>query len=285
MQDKIDSIRTLIDSVVYEYLGSTGTRIMDFAGNIVLALLILLCGFKLVHYLVKLADKMLGRSNIDHTLHTFILSFMRIGLKILVILWAVGQVGVATSSIIALLGSAGVAVGLSLQGSLANIAGGVILLLMKPFEAGDYILEDSSGKEGVVRSVGIMYTKLISPENKTILIPNGNLSNSSITNYTAEGNRRVKIQVGIGYDEDIRKVRSVLQGVMKKEITRIKDRPVQIFVDEFQDSSICMGIQYWTEPDDYWMSKWKVQEAIKMAFDENGISIPYNRLDVQMVEH
>ena len=226
---------------------------------------------------------MMIRSKIDVTLRTFLDSLINIGLKALIVFWAVSTLGVATSSIIALLGSAGLAVGLSLQGSLSNIAGGVILLFMKPFQVGDYILEDSSNKEGFVQAIGIMYTKLLTHENKSILIPNGNLSNSSITNYTAEGKRRIKIQVGIEYSEDIRKVRKVLQEVVEKEEARLPDQPIDIFVDEFQDSAISMGIHYWTQPGDYWKSRWRMQEAVKMAFDENDITIPFGKLDVTIV--
>lgn len=281
--DGIGNLKDLISQIVYTYLGTTGTKILDKAGDIIIALLILFIGFKLTGYFVKFADRVMERSKIDITLRTFLDSVINIGLKALIVFWAVSQLGVATSSIIALLGSAGLAVGLSLQGSLSNIAGGVILLFMKPFQVGDYILEDSSNKEGFVQAIGIMYTKLLTHEHKSILIPNGNLSNSSITNYTAEGKRRIKIQVGIEYSEDIRRVRKVLQEVVEKEEARIPDQPIDIFVDEFQDSSICMGIHYWTEPGDYWQSRWRMQEAVKIAFDENDITIPFGKLDVTIL--
>jgi small conductance mechanosensitive channel len=226
---------------------------------------------------------MMERSNVDVTLRTFLDSFIKIALKAFVVFWAVSKAGVGASSIIALIGSAGVAIGLSLQGSLSNIAGGVILLFMKPFQVGDYILEDSSSKEGFVQAIGIMYTRLLTHEHKSILIPNGNLANSSITNYTAEGKRRIKIQIGIEYSEDIQKVRKVMEEVARQEEARLPDQPVDVFVDEFQASSICMGLHYWTEPGDYWKSKWRMQEKIKIAFDENGITIPFSRLDVKLM--
>lgn len=283
MEENIRSVKSVITSVVYDYLGTTGTRVLDFIGNIVIGLLILLIGFKLIKHIIKIFDHIFEKSKIDSTLRTFLISFLKITLKILVIFFAITKIGVGTSSIIALIGSAGVAVGLSLQGSLANIAGGVILLLMKPFEVGDYILEEGSSKEGTVQSIGIMYTKLLSPETKTIFVPNGSLSGSSITNYTSQGKRRVKIQIGIEYDQDIRKVRQVIAGVLIEEKAKLAEPEPQIFVDEFQDSCICMGIHYWTTPQDYWASKWRVQEQIKEAFDKNGINIPFNRMDITIL--
>jgi small conductance mechanosensitive channel len=279
---KIDNV---FESLVYEYLGSTGLKMLDFGVNLIIALLILLIGFRVVHLVLKIIKHMMIKSNMDITLRTFLISFLKVALRILVVFLAIGRIGVGASSIIALLGSAGVALGLSLQGSLSNIAGGVILLTMKPFTVGDYILEDSSEKEGTVQAIGIMYTKLLSLEHKTLLVPNGNLANSTITNFTAEGPRRVKILIGIGYGEDIKKAKDVLEKVVLDEQDRLPEQGYQIFLDEFQDSSICMGIHYWVKPENYWQSKWRVQEAVKNGFDENGITIPFNQLDVTLVNN
>ena len=218
----------------------------------------------------------------DTTLQTFLLSFIKIGGKVLVIFMAVTKIGVAASSIVALLGSAGLALGLSLQGSLSNIAGGVILLLLKPFQVGDYIIEGNSGKEGTVQAIGIMYTKLLSVDNKAIMIPNGNLSNASITNVTYQEKRRVDLNVGIEYSEDIKKVRKVLNALIEKEPARITDEPVKIYVNEFQASSIDIGIRYWVKTEDYWESRWRVLEEIKEEFDNNNIAIPFEQLDVNL---
>lgn len=270
-------------SIIYDYLGQTGVKLADFVGDVIIALLILLIGFKLVKYVVKAAQKIFDRSNIDTTLQTFLVSFINIGAKILVIFMAVTKLGVTASTVVALLGSAGLALGLSLQGSLSNIAGGVILLLIKPFEVGDYILEESSGKEGIVQAIGIMYTKLLSVDNKVILIPNGNLSNASITNYTHQEKRQMEIHIGIEYSENIGRVRSVLNEVAEKEPARLADEPVVIFVHEFKDSCIDMGLRYWVKTEDYWTSRWSVQENIKNEFDRNNIAIPFNQLDVNLI--
>ena len=263
------SLKSFAHSLIYEYLGKTGVKLADFCGDIIGALLILFIGFKIVSYVVKMAHKIFERSIMDTTLQTFLLSFIKIGGKVLVIFMAVTKIGVAASSIVALLGSAGLALGLSLQGSLSNIAGGVILLLLKPFQVGDYIIEGNSGKEGTVQAIGIMYTKLLSVDNKAIMIPNGNLSNASITNVTYQEKRRVDLNVGIEYSEDIKKVRKVLNALIEKEPARITDEPVKIYVNEFQASSIDIGIRYWVKTEDYWESRWRVLEEIKEEFDNN----------------
>ena len=281
----LDSVRKSILSVVYEYLGRTGVLFMEFLGNCVIALLILIIGLKLSNYVVKLCKRVFERSKMDLMIQTFLLSCMRIGLKILVVFIAVQQVGVQASSIIAVIGSAGLAVGLSLQGSLSNIAGGVILLVVKPFQVGDYILEESSGKDGTVQSIGIMYTKLSSMDNKAILIPNGNLSNASITNVTNQDKRRVDLLVGIEYSEDIKKVKEILSEVIESEPVLLKEDPVKVYVSDFRESCIDIGIRYWVRTEDYWESRWRVLEKIKYAFDEAGVTIPFNQIDVNVISH
>lgn len=219
----------------------------------------------------------------DLMIQTFLLSAMKIGLKILVVFIAIQQVGVQASSIIAVIGSAGLAVGMSLQGSLSNIAGGVLLLVVKPFQVGDYILEDSSGQEGTVQAIGIMYTKLSSMDNKAILVPNGNLSNSTIINVTNQDKRRVDLLIGIEYSEDIKKVKDILEKVIESEEVLLKDEPVRIYVSDFKESSIDIGIRYWVKTEDYWDSRWRVLEKIKYAFDQAGVTIPFNQLDVNVI--
>ncbi len=279
----LDSIRRAILSLVYEYLGRTGVLFMEFLGNCVIALFILIIGFKLSNHVIKLCKKVFERSKMDLMIQTFLLSALRIGLKILVVFIAIQQVGVQASSIIAVIGSAGLAVGLSLQGSLANIAGGVLLLVVKPFQVGDYILEESSGKEGTVQAIGIMYTRLSSMDNKAILIPNGNLSNATITNVTNQDKRRVNLLIGIEYSEDIKKVKDILSKVIESETVLLRDDPVMIYVSEFKESCIDIGIRYWVKTEDYWDSRWRVLEKIKYAFDEAGVTIPFNQLDVNVI--
>lgn len=282
MEETITNYKQIIASVLYEYLGKKGVGIIDFAIDVVIALLILLIGFKLVEVIVRTCRKIFERSSLDPTLQTFLLSFIRLGMKVLIIFWAITRIGVGASSIIAILGSAGLALGLSLQGSLTNIAGGVILLFMKPFQVGDYIL-DGSGKEGTVQSIGIMYTKLLSIDNKAIMIPNGELSNATVTNFTFQDKRRVDLLIGISYNDDIRKAKEVLNEMILKEEALLAEEPVQIFVNDYKDSCVELGLRYWVHTADYWTARWRVLEEIKYAFDANGITIPFNQLDVNVV--
>lgn len=276
------SIEKMVYSLAYEYLGKSGTALLDFIGNLIVAVLILFIGLRISKYIVKICTKIFEQSKMDPMLQSFLISFLKIALKILIFIFAITKLGIAASSIIAVVGSAGLAVGLSLQGALSNIAGGVILLLIKPFQVGDYILEDSSGKEGTVQAIGIMYTRLLSVDNKTIMIPNGNLSAASITNYTYQEKRKIDLRIGVGYHDDIRKVRETLFEVLHQEPALLEDEPIQIFVSDYKDSCIEMGIRYFVKTEDYWPSRWRVLENIKYAFDENGISIPFNQLDVNI---
>ena len=276
------SIEKMVYSLAYEYLGKSGTALLDFIGNLIVAVLILFIGLRISKYIVKICTKIFEQSKMDPMLQSFLISFLKIALKILIFIFAITKLGIAASSIIAVVGSAGLAVGLSLQGALSNIAGGVILLLIKPFQVGDYILEDSSGKEGTVQAIGIMYTRLLSVDNKTIMIPNGSLSAASITNYTYQEKRKIDLRIGVGYHDDIRKVRETLFEVLHQGPALLEDEPIQIFVSDYKDSCIEMGIRYFVKTEDYWPSRWRVLENIKYAFDENGISIPFNQLDVNI---
>ena len=276
------SIEKMVYSLAYEYLGKSGTALLDFIGNLIVAVLILFIGLRISKYIVKICTKIFEQSKMDPMLQSFLISFLKIALKILIFIFAITKLGIAASSIIAVVGSAGLAVGLSLQGALSNIAGGVILLLIKPFQVGDYILEDSSGKEGTVQAIGIMYSRLLSVDNKTIMIPNGSLSAASITNYTYQEKRKIDLRIGVGYHDDIRKVRETLFEVLHREPALLEDEPIQIFVSDYKDSCIEMGIRYFVKTEDYWPSRWRVLENIKYAFDENGISIPFNQLDVNI---
>lgn len=278
------SIEKMVYSLAYEYLGKSGTALLDFIGSLIVAILILFIGLRISKYIVKICTKIFEQSKMDPMLQSFLISFLKIALKILVFIFAITKLGIAASSIIAVVGSAGLAVGLSLQGALSNIAGGVILLLIKPFQVGDYILEDSSGKEGTVQAIGIMYTKLLSVDNKTIMIPNGNLSATSITNYTYQEKRKMDIRIGVGYSDDIRHVREILLEVLHQEPALLEEEPIQVFVSDYKDSCIEMGIRYFVKTEDYWPSRWRVLENIKYAFDENGITIPFNQLDVNIIQ-
>ena len=259
-----------------------GTAAVSFILKLVIALIILLIGFRLVKYIIKLSRKMFEKADMDATLKGFLLSFINIGLRAVVVFIAVTELGIAASSIIAMVTSAMFAIGLSLQGSLANIAGGVVLLFVKPFQAGDYIVDESTGQEGYVKSMGILYTRLLTLDNQTVMIPNGNLANATITNRTYQSKRMEEILVGIEYSEDIDRVRKVMESVAIDDPACLEGEPVNVYVKEFQDSSILMMLRYWVATENYWTSRWWSLEEVKKRFDREGITIPFNQLDVNI---
>ena len=242
---------------------------MSIIGKVIVSFLIIVIGFKLIKILITLLKTTLEKAEIDYGVISFSCSFIRIGLRCIVIFMAVAHMGVEVSSFIALLGSAGVAVGLALQGTLSNVAGGVLLLILKPFQVGDYIVLTGTNCEGEVAAMDIFYTKLKTVDNRVIVIPNGTLSNSNLINNTKQDRRLIDIEVGISYDADI------------KEVKRILDQDgVKIFVSSLADSSVMMGIRCWVPTSDYVATKWALNEEIKLRFDEEGIEIPYQKLDV-----
>ncbi|MDE6608404.1 MAG: mechanosensitive ion channel, partial [Lachnospiraceae bacterium] len=190
--------------------------------------------------------------------------------------------GVDAASVVAVLGSAGVAIGLAIQGSLANLAGGVLILLMKPFKVGDYIIENTGGNEGTVEEIQLFYTRLVTPENKIVVLPNGNLSNSSLTNVTYAPDRRLDIKVSISYHSDIKMAKEVLLKILEEDAFTLKEKDMLVYVDELADSAVILGVRCWFQNEDYWAGKWRITENVKYAMDENGIEIPYPQMDVHI---
>ena len=191
-------------------------------------------------------------------------------------------VGLTATSLTALVASAGVAVGLALQGSLSNFAGGVLILLMKPFVIGDYIVQGNT--EGTVKEIGLVYTELITADNRLIVIPNGTLIDSSIVNVTATGKRRLELSVGIGYKSDLKKAKEVLIRLGENDPARDLENPVNVFVSELAESSVNLGLHVWVSSSEYWNAKWRLTENIKMAFDEEGIEIPFKQVEISVTK-
>ena len=167
-----------------------------------------------------------------------------------------------------------------MQGSLSNFAGGVLILLLKPFKVGDYIIEDVNKNEGTVKEISVFYTKLTTPDNRVIIIPNGTLANSSLMNVTQSEKRRVDIYVGVSYQADLKKAKSILTELAEQEINRLKDEPMDIFVSDLEDSSVKLGVRIWVPTDSYWETRWRLVEEVKLALDAGGIEIPYPQMDV-----
>ena len=260
--------------IIRKYLQDLTPSLLGFLIQLMIAVIILLVGSRMIKMLVKMVRRFLERGKVEAGVVSFLSSFVKYALYFVLAMIILGQFGVTTSSVIAVLGSAGLTMGLALQGSLSNFAGGVLILLLKPFVGGDYILDNASSEEGTV--------KLLTIDNKLILIPNGSLSNSSITNYSHMDMRRIDLTVGVGYASDLSKVKAVLEGVVKTETAVIKDEPVDIFVSDLGDSAVDMGIRVWVKTEDYWPVRWRLLEQMKNALDENGISIPFPQMDVSI---
>ena len=255
-------------------------HVIPWGINIVTALLIFIVGKIVVKILVGLIGKLLKRTNLDNILVEFIQAIANALLLIVVIIAALDQLGVDTTSLIALIGAAGLAIGLALQGSLQNFASGFLLLVFRPFTAGDYI--EAGGTAGVVKTIGIFTTILNSPDNKEIIVPNGAIYSGNITNYSALPTRRVDLVFGISYDDDIKKAKEIMERVVKADERVLADPAPQIAVSELADSSVNFVVRPWVNSADYWGVKFDLTENIKLAFDENGISIPFPQMDVHM---
>ena len=257
--------------------------ITKFGIKVVLAIVAFWVGSTVIKWIVKFVRKSLTKSRLDTGVAQFMSSLVKIVLYILLLFNIAISLGVKESSVAALLGTAGVTVGLALQGGLANLAGGVLLLMFKPFVVGDYIIQDqANGCEGTVSKIEICYTTLLSIDNKKIVVPNGTLSNSTIINVTAKENRKLEIKVGISYNADIQKAKDILEDILTEDPDTREDEEMVVFVDELAESSVIMGFRVWVDTDRYWETRWRLNQRIKEDFDYYGIEIPYNQLDVHL---
>ena len=266
--------------VIRTYFENLVPDILNFALQVVIALIVYAIGAKLIAFLVKVVKKTMERRNTDLGVIQFLSAVVKYALYFILIMTILGLFGIATTSAVAVLGSCGVAVGLALQGSLSNFAGGVLILLLKPFVVGDYIVQGSN--EGTVYEISIFYTKLKTAYNKVVVIPNGNLSNSSLVNISHMDKRRVDIVVGIGYEADIRTAKEILSRVAENDPARLKEEELVVYVSDLGASSVDIGVRIWVKTEDYWTARWRMLENIKYELDENHISIPYQQIDVQI---
>ncbi|NOZ12380.1 MAG: mechanosensitive ion channel [Acidobacteria bacterium] len=255
---------------------------MKYTPKLLLAILTLIIGLWIIRILTRLLEKGLTKSKVDESLHHFLNSGADILLKILLLISVASMVGIQTTSFIALIGAAGFAVGMALQGSLANFAGGILILLFKPFKVGDFI--EAQGQSGIVRQIQIFNTVLNTLDNKRVVIPNGNLSNGNIINHFAEPFRRVDWTFGIGYNDDLKKAKEILSGIIANDAHTLKDPKPLVAVAELADSSINFTVRAWCKTEDYWEFFFDIQEKVKLTFDREGISIPYPQTDVHLYQ-
>lgn len=249
--------------------------------EVVIALLIWMIGKKLVKWALKLADNMFEHRNMEISVRKFLLMTLKWLLYGVLVFVIVEYVSGTTASLMALLGSLGVTVGLALQGSLSNVAGGVLILLMRPFRVGDFITYGGNG--GVVNEIGLIYTKLTTGDNQEVIVPNGSLANGTIVNASAFDTRRVDIRVGVAYDTDMTKAKQVLEAMVRSYEKLLKDQEVSVFIQSLGDSAVVIEMRCWVASDYYWDAVAYITENAKRSLDAAGISIPFPQLDVHTV--
>lgn len=267
-----------------EFINELPNMIVTIGGRIVLAILIFFVGVQFIKFSRRFLKRAMQKAEVEKGAIQFIDSFVKAALYVILVFFVALFCGVDAAAIVTLLGSAGVAIGLAVQGSLSNLAGGVLILLLKPFRVGDYIVESGKGYEGTVSEIQIFYTKLVTVDNRIIVLPNGNLANNSLINVTASNSRRMDLVVGVSYTADLKKAKEVLQEVLEQDEKVLKDKERTVFVDELGASSVNIGVRCWFLTDDFWAGKWRITENCKYALDKAGIEIPYNQLDVHITK-
>ncbi len=250
--------------------------------DLVMAALLLIVGLWVIRFINKLVQRFFERKDYDPTLESFLQSFIKVALKVLLAVLVVTQLGVKTSSLVAMIGAAGLAIGLALQGSLANFAGGVLILVFKPFRVGDWI--SAQGLDGAVKEISIFNTKLNTFGNQIAIIPNGSLANGNIVNYSSEANRRENYKVGIGYGSDIKKAKDILLSICDKDDRILKDPAPEVYVDSLGDSSVNLTLRFWAPNDVFWPARFDLIEQSKLQFDEAGIEIPFPQRVIHKIE-
>lgn len=256
-----------------KYLQYAESVLIQYAPDVLTALAILLIGLFAIKIIINLSKKIMTKGNVDITLQKFLGDLLSWVLKALLVITVITKLGVPTSSFVAIIGAAGLAVGLALQGSLANFAGGALIMIFKPFKIGDFIA--AQGESGTVKSIEIFTTKLNTVDNKEIIIPNGSLSNSNIINYSTEEKRRVDLKFGVSYDADIKETKALLASIVNKHPLILKDPAPAILLTELGDSSINFAVRSWVKSSDYWTVYTQVLEETKEALDNAKIDIPY----------
>ena len=270
----------LTPGALQQLLQSITPSLTKLVFNIVISIIIFFIGKKLIGFLLKLLDKFLAKTSIDVGVAKFLSSAARTCMYAILIFMIVGQLGVNTASIVTVMGAAGLAISMSLQGSLANVAGGILILLMKPFRVGDYVM--TSFGDGTVQAIGLVYTTITTVDNRVLTIPNGTLANSAVTDASMMPERRLDISVGISYDSDIRKAKEIMEEVYRSCPAVIVDKGINVHVSSLGDSAVVIEAFGWVPGSEFLSSKWYVTEEIKLRFDEGGIKIPYPQMDVHL---
>lgn len=268
-------------SIVGDYIKRVTPDVVSFLVHVGICLLVFLIGIKIVKWICRVIEKSMEKGGAEVGVTRFICSLLKYALDFVLIMFILSSFGLS-GTIVAVLGSAGLTVGLALQGSLSNFAGGVLIILLKPFKIGDYIIDHGCGKEGTVSEITVFYTKLLTVDNRVIYIPNGTLSNATITNVSKMATRRVDLIVSVAYDTDMAKVKSLLRQLAEDDSRILKNQPIDIYVDELADSSINIGCRVWVNSENYFPVKWDLTEQMKNLFDKEGINIPFPQMDIHV---
>lgn len=263
-------------------LEKAGPWFLNLCWKLLIALAVFLIGKKAIGFIRRFAGRSFERAGVEAGASKFLKSLIEVCLYGILVFMIAGQLGLNTASLVTILGTASLALSLSLQGTLQNFAGGVLLLLVKPFKVGEYIICPEG--EGTVSMIGLVYTTLLTADNKRITIPNGSLANSTVTDVTAMEKRRLDLLVGIGYQADIKAAKEILERSFREHPLICKEEDITVFVDSLGDSAVTLGVRGWTAPGDYWKAKWDLLETIKLSFDEAGIEIPLSQVDVHIVK-
>lgn len=270
--------------LIQKYMQELPDKALRFGVRVFLAFVFLLVGIQIIKLIRRIIRRSLKKNNADVGVVQFLDSFIKVVLYVLLLFLIASGFGLDATSVVALLGSAGVAIGLAVQGSLSNFAGGVLILLLKPFRVDDYIKVDNDGHEGTVKEIQLFYTKLTTPDNHVVVIPNGSLANSNVMNISTLGERKMDISVTISYDADIRQAKEVLQNVLEGDEAVLKEKDHRVFVQELADSGIKLNVRCWADNEQYWECRWRITEQIKYALDDAGIEIPYPQMDIHVAQ-
>lgn len=266
----------------FQFIEDNIPNIVSFGIKVVLALVFFFIGGKVIKWIRKIVRRSFERTGADTGVTQFVDSMLKFGLYALLIFMIATNFGVESSSVAALIASAGVAVGLALQGSLSNFAGGILILLLKPFVVGDYIAVPQEGIEGTVKEIQIFYTKMATVDNQTVVVPNSILTSNSLTNVTARPERKLDLKVGISYDADMKQAKHIIEELLHRDLSVIQDEEIVVFVSDLADSAVMIGLRAWVKTEEYWAARWRILEQIKTEFDQAGIEIPYNQLTVHL---
>ena len=280
----VENMKEILDpDKASEMLAMVSELGVQYGIKLIAAIAIFLIGKMVAKWIKKLVTRAMKKADVDQIIIGFTTSIVYIAMLAFVVVAALGQLGIQTTSFIAILGAAGLAVGLALQGSLANFAAGFLMIIFRPFKVGDVV--EAAGVSGKVEAIHIFTTTLMTPDNKTIIIPNGKIGNDNIINYSTQPTRRVDLTVGVAYDADLKEVRSVLEDIISKDDRILSDPEYQIAVSELADNSVNFVVRLWVESADYWNVFFDTNETVKIRFDEAGIGIPFPQRDVHLYEH